>query len=328
MDVLGDFYEVIEKPNWQLNMCKKLGGDLGVRLLENSMLKLLQDLVESGIDLNRIDHKDKLPVWSCLLEDNEVPISLIEYILNHGATVPPDAIGKRLIMWAGISGHGDPKVIELLINHGADPAYIDSNGETALYIACQNNNISLETIKLLVACGSPINQKSQLSGRTPLIEATLTECDIDVLEFLVHSGADVNAATNRLSETPLMYACTLFDTNPAYVELLIEAGADIHKKNRAGYSAAGLLCKYSGDAALLQILSEHGLDIHTREHGYTLLIIAAMHGNWDIAKKILSLGFTDIEATDEESGKTVMELMRDGESKNMLRKILRKYKMK
>lgn len=105
---------------------------------------------------------------------------------------------------------------------------------------------------------------------------------------------------------------------PAYVNLLFEAGARLDLRDRFRYSAAGFLCRYSNNAVLLKALYEHGLDLNTVESGYTFLIITVRHGNWEIVKMLFSLGFSDVQAIDENSGKTVLEFLTDGESKNKL----------
>src|SRR6188768_2501746 len=65
---------------------------------------------------------------------------------------------------------------------------------------------------------------------------------VKIVELLLASGADPNAANNHRQSTPLHYAADGFITVPAWdpakqvrtIHLLLEAGADIHAQDKNG----------------------------------------------------------------------------------------------
>lgn len=90
---------------------------------------------------------------------------------------------------------------------------------------------------------------------------------VKIVELLLASGADPNAAKNHRQSTPLHYAADGFITGPAWnpakqvrtIHLLLEAGADIHAQDKNGatplHRAVRTRC-----AAAVQSLLDAGAD--------------------------------------------------------------------
>lgn len=269
---LEDFYEYLVEPSWQFIICQKIGGEQGVQFMEEAMVSTMQKMLDLGMDPNRKDEETGLPVWTFLIARKEVPPLLIDYMINHGATFSTsDNEGERILAKA-LKEHGDAEVIKLLIAHGADPKFMYPNNATALHFACSNFEASLDTIKLLVEHGCPINLQEIGHYYSPLMLGILSDCSYEILEYL------------------------------------IQAGADFHQYDRSGYSAAGMLCRCYRDARLLKLLYKCGLNLNKKEQGYTLLMIAAMNENWRMVKELFLLGYSDVGAVDRNSGKTALEL--------------------
>lgn len=83
--------------------------------------------------------------------------------------------------------------------------------KTSLYYAAQEGN--LERVKYLIKQGFPINQNVESSfGRTPLIGAIIQD-QVNVFNFLIESGANVNLA-DADGMTPLMWVATGMTKRP------------------------------------------------------------------------------------------------------------------
>jgi ankyrin repeat protein len=113
----------------------------------------------------------------------------------------------------------DVRCLQLLLDHGADPNIINGVGATALMWAAPD----LPKIKLLVA-----------------------------------HGADVNARSANLQRTPLLVAAS-YPGSMAVLEFLLDKGADLHAKDRAGMDALSRAAR-SADVDVVRFLVEHGCD--------------------------------------------------------------------
>lgn len=114
---------------------------------------------------------------------------------------------------------------------------------TPLYNAVSVANGCMEMVKLLVAAGADVNQKSTLSfDEVPLMRA-ISNCEFDLCIYLLEHGANVNYEITEFPEsinTPLMQAIRAANRDIAFAEevivSLIKAGAivDLRKKYHHG----------------------------------------------------------------------------------------------
>jgi len=96
---------------------------------------------------------------------------------------------------------GDLTAVERVLAKGGRPDDIDAKGRTALHVAAE-------------------------MGKE------------EIVEFLIHSNAPINAVTLHAKETPMMYACIFGKVE--IVRILRLAGADEEKKNALGKTAKDL----------------------------------------------------------------------------------------
>jgi len=115
-------------------------------------------------------------------------------------------------------------------------------------------------VKLLLDRGADPNAADK-AGATALMWAVP---DIAKVKLLVASGADVNARSKNLGRTPLLIAAS-FPGSVAVLQLLLDHGADIHAKDRRGMHALGRAA-LSADVDVVRFLVEHGCD--PNEPGY------------------------------------------------------------
>jgi len=91
--------------------------------------------------------------------------------------------------------------INKLVNSGASVESLDEDGQTPLFIACSNENLS--SVKELIKLGADVHNRGELNC-SPLVAPTSNE----IVMLLVENGADVNS-TDEDGDTALdIYANT------------------------------------------------------------------------------------------------------------------------
>lgn len=151
-----------------------------------------------------------------------------------------------------------------------------------------------DRVENLVAEGASVEGSPGEGKFRPLARA-VNENDIDILRYLLAKGADVNGDNSGVtSYTVLTHA--LNHKNREMAQLLIEAGADIHKPDGDGKAAAHYAAEL-GFGDILQLLAEKGADMNARNRqGNTPLHIVAQAGHANIAKLLMDHG-ADTKAT-------------------------------
>ncbi len=166
-------------------------------------------LIEKGA---RTSDLDLVLFWACTQGDKE----LAELIIRMGANVNSETWGHAPAMqaiWSGYTTATKPAdvprlvgVLELLLEHGADPNAKDRWDWSLLHYACQGE---FDLAKLLLDRGANPNGVENELGLRPLHWAA-ENGRTAVVELLIGRGADVNATDNR-GRTALSYAEDLGD---------------------------------------------------------------------------------------------------------------------
>jgi ankyrin repeat protein len=135
---------------------------------------------------------------------------------------------------------------------------------------------------------------------TPLVTIAARAAALNVLQYLIDAGADLNARTPA-DETALMLACFFMEDSSARAraphekaaQLLVEAGADLESAPH-GYTALSYAA-YQGRRQTVRFLIERG----ARVDGYardgisyipTPLMMAAMMGHRETVEELLRAG--------------------------------------
>ncbi len=158
----------------------------------------------------------------------------------------------------------NPKVAQLLIDHGADVNVTDSDGNTLLH-TCYD----LEMSRVLIEGGANVNAENNYDW-TPL----QTNSNPAIAQLLIDNGADVKVK-DALGRT-LLHNCE----DPELAQIYIDAGADINAKDNKGKTALqqDFHSPSKNQKAVLKLLIEKEADIKvTDELGHTLL-----HSYFDI----------------------------------------------
>lgn len=122
--------------------------------------------------------KDDIGVTTTLLQQGANP-----NVMRSGG-------GGTLLYWA--ADRGNPKMVSLLIAHGADPNLRGKNGQTPLLVCANNGNTKIS--RILIDAGANVNLGEKPSRFTPLMYA-VQRGHKETAAYLIKSGADLNAKT-------------------------------------------------------------------------------------------------------------------------------------
>ncbi len=173
---------------------------------------------------------------------------------------------------------GDKDLVKSLL----DPTNInsvDSNGNTALYLAAHRSNINL--VKLLLENGASSNIKND-RGNTPLHRTK----DSDTAKLLIQNGASTNAKNNN-SEIPLYMA--LGSKDKKLIEELAK-GVDFLITDKDNNTLLHQAVKQINNDFAEQLMNQKPSLINKmNNNNETPLAIAMRVGNNNIADKLLTL---------------------------------------
>ncbi len=156
---------------------------------------------------------------------------LVQAMLEKGEQVnPSNGSPQNLIPLHAAILAADANMARLLIRYKAKVDAHDSKGLSALILACALRNVEL--VDVLIESGANVNYRALRSDLTPLVTAA-SGGSLEIAERLLIHGADANLMTSALGATPLMAAAD----SRAMVDLLISNGADVHRTDMRGWTA-------------------------------------------------------------------------------------------
>ncbi len=181
-------------------------------------------------------------------------------------------------------GERHQRIVQLLLDHGADPAIADKDGVTPLQHARNRGFKQIE--RMLLVAEARTRPATQLD--LAMISAA-REGDATSVKSLLAQGASVHAAASN-GVTALIAAA--YGDHVQIAELLIAAGADVNVQDNTKQSAY-LIPTADGSLAFLKLALRSGADVHrTDSYNGTGLIRAADRGHADIIAELLK---TDIK---------------------------------
>ncbi len=186
--------------------------------------------------------------------------AIIKMVLNKSDDVDPrDRNEATPLMYAIIfEPNGRLEIIDRLLAKGAELEAVNSNGQTALHVACYYGRI--DTGRRLLSRGANINtiDKQQM---TPFLAACAK--DVRLAQMLMDHGSDVKAV-NKRGETSLHLACHA--NRHKIVELLLPRFENVDiLDNRAQTPLE--LAVVRGNIDTTKLLLHRGADPNRRELG-------------------------------------------------------------
>ncbi|MGE0388416.1 MAG: ankyrin repeat domain-containing protein [Gammaproteobacteria bacterium] len=194
---------------------------------------------------------------------------VVSRLIEAGA--PPDGRSvESSPVWIALKRR-DARLLQVLLNAGANPLAADGDGRTALHLAAGTG--WEEGARALIALEADVDRIDR-EGYTALMRAAATSTPI--VAMLLDRHAALHTATAS-GNTPLMIAAG--SGNASAVGLLLKAGSRIDQRNRDGNTAL-MLAAAAGQADAARVLLDAGADtrfINDRRQDARTLAATAGH---------------------------------------------------
>ena len=257
--------------------------------------RIAQLLLDRGADVNAQNIYHETPLLLAAISGKP---ELARVLLDHGAKVTETQYGRtplHAIPRGNYDSQDGIRLVQLLVERGADVGAPDQDHDTALHSACLFGK--LDIARELLDHGATVTAKND-RGETPLHATSQGESEsqdgVHLAQLLLERGADVGAPDNE-NTTPLHFACRNGKLDIA--RLLLKHGAVASAKNRLGETPLHVVSK--ADLRVARLLLEHGVDVNIHDKDRrTPLHAASLHGNLEIAQLLLDHGAA-VNATDD-----------------------------
>eukprot|EP00934_Nitzschia_sp_Nitz4_P001680 Nitzschia sp. Nitz4//scaffold107_size73032//19922//25024//NITZ4_005758-RA/size73032-augustus-gene-0.99-mRNA-1//-1//CDS//3329532587//1680//frame0 len=184
------------------------------------------------------------------------------------------------------ANNGHRSAVEALLAHGADPSLCSEAGWSALTFAAHKGYDDI--VQLLLTAGAPVNCRVTEDASTPLHKACAGSKPghLAAVQLLLASNADVHAL-NKWRETPLLTAAN--HGQAGAVDALLKAGADPCKCTDTGWSPLSIAA-YKGHDDVVKLLLEEGAPTEEADPTLSALLQAATKGLPDTVELLLRHG--------------------------------------
>jgi len=310
------FYE--HWPSIRNSICHTLYGfSTGVPSL--SVDKILTIVDDEGVE-KAIEH-----VAPELLKQYE-EVENLHKKANPPGTRGNDDLGNR----KNVNLRGDEsevlKTLRTFIAEGGDIEHYYNNQMTALHRTAQNGHGDI--VAFLLTKGANVNAKTKTKAMKDFtaLHFAVFSGHIEIARTLIENGARINEK-NAFLFTPLHYAVVSSANRPlpsAFVQLLIENGADLEAEGRWGrplFVAVG-----SKNEEVVKLLIAAGADVNGVSAGdQTPLHRAALNGRKKMAEILIKNGARVNAKT--VNGSTPLDLTRDRDNPDIqaVAELLRKH---
>ncbi|KAL2785591.1 ankyrin repeat-containing domain protein [Aspergillus keveii] len=266
------------------------GADIKLDMEQGSMSPLhaaavagRAELMHCGAEFN---HGGKLLPSAVFGAVSKGRLGALKVLLDAGADLSALNQDGSSILHDACRHGASAELVQLLIDHEADPRVVAYDHRTTLHQVVPNHGWS--PIPTLLNAGIPIEARDNKGDTALLIAARRS---FQGTRALLECGADPN--TRGADGTTPLHHCSSH-RDPETYTLLINAGADIASKDasrqtplhRAAAAGNGTICE-----RLLNAYIAKGLDYTERDAmGRTVLELAAISGSCQIMDKLLARG--------------------------------------
>ena len=174
-------------------------------------------LIDQGADVNSQDNSGKTALH-CAVEQN---FDALSCLITHGADINAVTNEKCTPLMIACK-HNNDRVVNFLLENGADVALRDNNGETALHYVWNRSGSSAKILSSLIKYGVDINTRiNNPINETHLMNASHCSA-VTTVSLLIEHGASVDLQ-DQCGNTALHYAVT--EKSEETVCALVNAGA-------------------------------------------------------------------------------------------------------
>ncbi len=230
-----------------------------------------------GVEFHDASESDPFPYLKWLLDAGADPVARD----NRGNTALHHAFRR------GFMSASSPKVIELLIQSGAEVDAETTRGQTPLLLAAANSDV--EGISNLLRLGANPNHRDR-QGRSALHCAVEAHWPEDALQVLLQAGSDPSIDDGR-GQTPLDLARDQYDEQ-AVALLEKSGGSETHGKERELADAID-----NNDLIAARRLIDDGASIQYEVHGENAFVRAVLEHSVELVDEMVRLHGADVAQT-------------------------------
>ncbi|KAJ5364331.1 uncharacterized protein N7496_010044 [Penicillium cataractarum] len=180
--------------------------------------------------------------------------------------------------------HGSAKLVKLWLNSGID---VSSYLSTGLYAAVEGGQP--EVMQLLMDRGAdPLTWHTRGVGHENLLHIAARGTNDEVVSLLLQKGLDPNITDREYYWSALHFAIHQ-GRSLSKVKLLIDAGANPNTREDEGCTSLHFAVE-RGDIEMVQFLIDKGADMEVTAARDTPLMMAVRLGDTEVVKKLLANG--------------------------------------
>ncbi|RYP43916.1 hypothetical protein DL768_009575 [Monosporascus sp. mg162] len=292
----------------------------------------MQLLIKAGATIDVADGLGNTPLlWATY----KAHVDLVEELWEYSNATLRNRNGRTPLHLAAMAGIGEAskreKIVELLLEKGADKEAKDNGGRTPLYLAAIKGHETV--VRLLLEKGANKDAKDG-EGRTPLYQAAIKGHE-PVVRLLLEKDANKDAKDGE-GRTPLSLAAR--NGHEGIVKLLLAAGkVDVESKDKYGSTPLSLAAGGGHEEIVKLLLATDKVDVESKDYlewtplssaaknGHEgivkLLLATGKNGHEGIVKLLLATGKVDIESKDMH-GRTPLSLAAEKGHKGMIKLLL------
>ncbi|HYW80623.1 MAG TPA: ankyrin repeat domain-containing protein [Thermoguttaceae bacterium] len=189
--------------------------------------------------------------------------------------------------------------------------------DRALCVAA--SDVEPEEVRRLVAAGADLEAISSgrfTKGMTMLLVGVLNKWDVKAIELLIEAGANVHAK-DAYGNTAVIHAAeSRPNVQREMIELLLEAGADVNSRGERGMTPLMHVAMHD-DAPAVGMLIRAGAKLHAKDRfGWTALMhaVRTKQGFPEVIATLIQAG-ADVNATHSQGGSALSIASYNGHTK-------------
>ncbi|CEJ88161.1 hypothetical protein VHEMI04629 [[Torrubiella] hemipterigena] len=288
--------------------------------IETGSSDLVRVLLDHGVDPNTKDHRGNTAIMYAAKRGH---VDCFHLLVKRGADLKQRGYNEQTLLMTTTS----PTIARWLIDNCADPLARDSEGVTALQLACEHGNYEMVTLllpliqsagqsdlylpaALLVSAAKSSNfaitqaiaalpTTDSESSRTDAFMESLLRESFDSAEFLYNLGISVDFL-NSAGQSPLYFAASCKAPEHLIIGML-ERGADPNYNQPSCTVASHIISPWletcnspQPSTKIIKAYLDHGADIHAKKDGCSVLHMLASTLSIEALKVILEQGILDI----------------------------------
>jgi len=237
-------------------------------------------LLKKGADVNLKNASGASPLHEAARSGK---IEVMQTLIDKKAEINAQDAKGNSVLHVAVPADSHLQAINLFLSSGANINLQDEHGDSPLHIAILLNR-NEEIIRSLLARGADVTIRD-IEGKTPLYLA-IERSRANIIPVLLEYGSDIFAVDNR-GITPFERS---FNEDPSIVLLLINEKTTFQNDSE-GNTILHLTTRFVGNAYIINRILDHGASIDARNKaGDTSLTIAVRQNEEEAGLLLLSRG--------------------------------------